>query len=225
MTDQLVRTQWKRDATLAPDLRPVLNATIGAVDVFVIVITAVAAKDADGLMWWLLLATCTAAIAFLIMFVGLLIGQSLLGIREWTTETPVIPETGRAMRVMAVDLDNPRNFTVAKWALSEGQMMRLANALNRAGWKLLRNNVRDARVLPAADIEAWRDVVIPEFVRAQLADENGNITERGKALFAPYLSPAPAQFQATFNPPPVRRQSDGAAREGRQGGAGGVRER
>ena len=202
MTDQLVRTQWKRDATLAPDLRPVLNETIGAVDVFVIVITAVAAKDADGLMWWLLLATCTAAIAFLIMFVGLLIGQSLLGIREWTTETPVIPETGRAMRVMAVDLESDKTVYVAKYSLSDRQMKNLAGALYRGGWKMTRDEVRRAEI-NQWNINQWDDIVA-EFKRVGLIDNDKRVTRVGRELFEPYLSPAPAQFQATFNPRSVR---------------------
>jgi hypothetical protein len=210
-----VRTEWRRDATLAPDLHPVRNAFIGAANVMAIVGTALwSATATSRTAWAILFALCIGAVAFLIFFVGLLWGQARLGIREYSSETPVVPETGRAMRIMAADPANPLSLTVAKYALSEGQMMRLAGALHRKGWKLDRNEVRAARVFPSGDFDGdnWTSVIKAEFVKAGLADENGLITQRGVALFESHVTPAPAQFDATHNPPPSRRQSDGAAR-------------
>ena len=222
MDNTLTRTEWRRDGSLAPDLRPMFNAAVVALDMFAIVFLALMSTTVET--WWLwalMLATTIGAIAFLLYFTGLLWAQARLGIREYTSETPVVPETGRAMRIMAADPGNPRSYTVAKYALSEGQMRRLANALAREGWAMKRDAVRAARVLPTADMEQWRDVVLAEFERAGIIDATAAVTTRGRELFEPYVTPAPARFEATFNPPPVRRQSDGAARGGCQGGVGG----
>lgn len=213
MTDQLVRTHWQRDATNTPDLHPIGYATWGALIAFGIAITAIESAQHTGFVWRLLLAANIGLWVKMILFVLLLIRQSQLGFREWTTETPVIPETGRAMRVMAVDLESDKTVYVAKYSLSDRQMKNLAGALYRGGWKMTRDEVRRAEI-NQWNINQWDDIVA-EFKRVGLIDNDKRVTRVGRELFEPYLSPAPAQFQATFNPPPVRRQSDGAAREGR----------
>ena len=206
--DVLTRVHWQRDHTQAADLHPIGYATWGALVAFGIAITAIESSHATGRIWGVLLAINIALWVHMILFVLLLIRQSQLGFREWTTETPVVPETGRALRIMAADLENPRNITVAKYALNDRQMTALAQAIYRAGWRLRRDDVRRASVLPSADMERWSDVVVPEFARANLIDDAGNVTRRGRALFEPYLAPAPPPFVPTINPPPVRRLSD-----------------
>jgi hypothetical protein len=218
---QPTRIEWRRDATLAPDLRPMFNAAVASLASFAAFMSAALATEASGRMVWVYMAACVGALTFLFYFTGLLWAQAQLGIREYTSETPVVPETGRAMRIMAADPANPRNYTVAKYALSEGQMRRLATALQREGWVMKRDAIRAARVLPTADMEQWRDVVLAEFERAGIIDATAAVTGRGRELFEPYVTPAPARFEATYNPPPVRRQSDGAARETWRGGVGG----
>lgn len=223
MDNTLTRTEWRRDGSLAPDLRPMFNAAVVALDMFAIVFLALMSTTVET--WWLwalMLATTIGAITFLLYFTGLLWAQARLGIREYTSETPVVPETGRALRIMAADLDNPRNLTVAKYAMSEGEMTRLATALALNGWKMDRDTIRAAGVIPTADMSRWSEVVIPEFQKAELIDEQRQVTRRGRALFEPYVNaPAPARFEATYNPPPVRRQSDGARERTGQGGVGG----
>lgn len=220
---QPTRIEWRRDATLAPDLRPMFNAAVASLASFAAFMSAALATEASGRMVWVYMAACVGALTFLFYFTGLLWAQAQLGIREYTSETPVVPETGRAMRIMAADPANPRNYTVAKYALSEGQMRRLATALQRKGWKMDRNEVRAARVFPAGDFDGdnWTAVVKAEFIKAGLADDSGLVTQRGVELFTPYVAPPPARFEATYNPPPVRRQSAGDARETWRGGVGG----
>lgn len=219
---QPTRIEWRRDATLAPDLHPIRNAFIGAVNVMVIVAAALwSATVTSWAAWALLFALCIAGVAFLMFFVALLWGQVQLGIREYSSETPVVPETGRTLRIMAADPDNPRNHTVARYAMSDGELTRLATALALNGWKMDRDTIRAAGVIPSGDMVRWSEVVLPEFVKAGLIDEQRQVTRRGRALFEPYVNaPAPARFEASYNPPPVRRQSTGDARgdSGRRGG-------
>lgn len=220
---QPTRIEWRRDATLAPDLRPMFSAAVASLMSFVSFMSAAMATEARGAMVYVYMGICVAALTFLLYFTLLLWAQARLGIREYSSETPVVPETGRTLRIMAADPDNPRNHTVARYAMSDGELTRLATALALNGWKMDRDTIRAAGVIPSSDMARWSEVVLPEFVKAGLIDEQRQVTRRGRALFEPYVNaPAPARFEATHNPPPVRRQSDGAARETWRGGAGGL---
>jgi len=205
MTDTLTRVKWERSTENAPDLHPFLNAAVAAVVVGGISMTATALQDAAGAKWAILFSVLTGLIAFLIYFTLLLIRQSQLGMREWTVETPVVPETGRALRVMVADLDSPKTIHVANYKLSEVDMTRVANELDRIGWQFTRDNMRRTRAFPDADIKDWTNTVRASFLKAGLIDERNRVTERGRALFTPFLSPTPAPFQPTYNPPPARR--------------------
>lgn len=215
----LTRVKWERDATQAPDLHPASNATIAAFAVFGISLLAVAIQDLTGWKWGIAFAGLTALIAFLIVFTLLLIRQSQLGYIDRVVETPV-KDDGEALRVLVPDLDNRKTLKVAEYSFNDGQMRRLASALARKGWRLDRDTVRKAAVLPS--VNDWSEVVKPRFMRAGLVDLAGNVTPAGRALFEPYLTPAPMPFVATSNPAARRRLSDSDAVEEWPGGVGAV---
>lgn len=216
------RVKWERSTENAPDLHPTLNATVAALTVFGISLSATALQHATGWRWALLFAALTGLITFLIYFSLLLIRQSQLGLREWTVETPVYSETGKAMRIMAPDLDAPKTIHVADYYLSDVSMAKVADEMRRTGWTFKRNNMRRTHAFPDGDMEQWTNVILASFQKAGLVDDKGNITQRGRELFEPYCSPLPAPFNPTFNPPPRRRESGDPAPLMWPDGAGGL---
>lgn len=219
MEETLTRVKWEKNSLNVPDLHPASNATIAAIVAGGISISATALQDAAGWKWTALFGLLTGLIAFLLYFTLLLIRQSQLGIREWTVETPVMPE-GAAVRLMVPNDNNPKGILAAGYTMSEGQVRRLAVALNRAEWMFLRDVVRGARAFPKTDYDNW-ERMLERFQNAELVDAARRVTPKGIDLFSQFLPTPPRPFNATENSP-ARPRPPYARGEGDTGsGAGG----
>jgi len=197
------RVTYERDTINAPDPHPYLAMLTNATTAFVGTIALQSLHRLGGWQWGVALAILIGCIFGILAFWAAMLIQYRMGIRERTIETPVTPtgDDAPALRVMAANPENHRNFTVASYSLSAAQLRRLAIVLSKTGWKMTRDTVRNAKVLPTAN---WGEEVLPRFIAADLVDENGRVTPRGRAYFEAYLDedqpPTPAPFVASRNP-------------------------